>query len=96
MKNIFSCRICGDIHIGSLAPDVCGSCHSIESYTKAEKNDVIAELDNRSDKKLGRCTVCNDLHIGLNFPVSCPTCKNDNVYVEIEKTEFEKIIEYEI
>lgn len=92
MKKVYKCSVCGDIHVGLLAPEVCPTCHSKSSYKESTEEEALATLQNRGEKKLWRCMICNDMQIGRGWPEICPTCQTVKAYVEIDEQEFKILL----
>lgn len=92
-KKLFRCRVCGDIHFGVNAPEVCPTCQQTNAYEEADKNAAAGLLSDPAGKKFWRCLVCGDIQIGKNSPEICPTCQQKNVYVEINKNELKAFLE---
>jgi rubrerythrin len=88
MKKIYKCSVCGDIHIGISAPELCPTCHQKSSYQESN-NPSLADF---GEKKLWRCIVCNDLHVGIGWPKICPTCQTADAYVQINEQEFKILL----
>ncbi|HHX49138.1 MAG TPA: hypothetical protein GX709_01910 [Clostridiales bacterium] len=81
----FRCVVCGYIHEGAEAPDICPVC-------KAGKDKFVEVVE-----KKWSCTVCGYVHTGENPPAKCPTCSAPaEKFVELKEGELNWATEHVI
>lgn len=43
-KKFYRCQVCGDIHWGVLAPDVCPTCKAVNAYLELSAEEAKKEM----------------------------------------------------
>ena len=74
-KVAWRCVVCGYVHEGAVAPDICPVCgagkNDFEQYADSSAASAVAESEAVGS---WRCVVCGYLHEGAAAPADCPVC----------------------
>ena len=73
IESAWRCKVCGYIHRGSSAPDVCPLCGAPASEFEPYQADDVPAVSGPAPEQW-RCLNCNYVHQGSEPPDTCPVC----------------------
>ena len=81
-SSAWRCTVCGYVHRGREAPELCPVCGAPQSAFEAFA-DQAAPAASQSPARRWRCLNCGYLHEGPEAPAACPACAHPQAYFEL-------------